>query len=483
MVTQLQDVLKEQPLKWTSVSVQEVINSDYRLIASFYGIEARQVRNDLAQCKWDVVNLGEKFIDNAFYLNRFKRTYVQKKDGIPFILPSQITDVYPKAGKFISLTTNVDIKSTYAEKGQVLLTRSGTVGTVSYVSSSLMNSSLSDDVIRIKTTEYSGYVYGYLKSKVGRSLVLTNNYGAVIKHIEPAHLNNIPIPNPSSAIKQKIHGLIEASFKLRDESNELMDMAQSLLIDELKLPSIEELELMAKDIQFDKTAGVLNYSVPSREVVDRLDGSYYIPIVKVIEQHIAKTARKVVKVGDSQICQSVILPGRFKRVYVEEGSGGVTFIGGKQIFELDPSNKKYLSLTHHGDRIRNQLTLMENMLLITCSGTIGKVAIVPKHWGGWTANQHIIRVVPANDKIAGYLYAWLASDYAYPLITRHTHGAVVDEINDAQVAAIAVPLLKDENIQHKINDAVLEANRKRTEAYDLEQKALKILDEQVIYAR
>ena len=91
--------------------------------------------------------------------------------------------------------------------------------------------------------------------------------------------------------------------------------------------------------------------------------------------------------------------------------------------------------------------------------------------------------MPANDKIAGYLYAWLASDYAYPLITRHTHGAVVDEINDAQVAAIAVPLLRNENTQHKINDTVLEANRKRTEAYDLEQKALKILDKQVIYAR
>lgn len=481
MVAQLQEVLKEQPLKWASVSVQEVINSDYRLDASIYCTEARQIRNYLAQCKWKVVHLGDKFIEDAFYLNRFKRTYVEKKDGIPFILPSQITDVYPKASKFISPTTNVDIRSTYAEKGQVLLTRSGTVGIVSYVSSSLEKNSLSDDVIRIKATEYPGYVYIYLKSKVGRSLVLTNNYGAVIKHIEPAHLNHIPIPNPPSSIKQKIHDLIEASFKLRDESNELMDTAQSLLRAELKLPAIDELELIAKDSQFDKTADVLNYSVSSSEVVDRLDGSYYAPIVKVIEQHIARTSREIVTVGDSHISQSVILPGRFKRVYVEEGSG-VPFIGGKQIFELDPSNKKYLSLVHHGDRIRNQLTLTENMILITCSGTIGKVAIVPKYWNDWTANQHIIRVVPANDKIAGYLYAWLASDYAYPLITRHTHGAVVDEINDVQVAAVAVPLLRNENTQRKINDAVLEANQKRAEAYNLEQEALKILDEQVIYA-
>ncbi|MYB93680.1 restriction endonuclease subunit S [Candidatus Poribacteria bacterium] len=480
MVTQPKGMPAEKPIKWTSVNVQEIIDSGYRLNASAFGIEARQVRKDLERCRWDIVHLGDKFIEDAFYLGRFKRTYVEEKVGIPFILPSQITEIYPKANKFIAPTTNVDIESTRVENGQVLLTRSGTIGVVSYVSKTLENQSLSDDVIRIKTTEYSGYVYAYLKSKVGNLLISSNNYGAVIQHIEPEHLNHIPIPNPSSVLKQEIHDLIEESFRLRDESNELMDEAQMLLKTALQLPSIEALQEQSE--QFDKTAGVLNYSVSSSEVIDRLDGSYYVPIVKVIERHIAKTAREVVKVGDSQICQSVILPGRFKRVYVEEGSG-VPFIGGKQIFELDPNNKKYLSLTQHGNRIRDELTLRANMILVTCSGTIGKVAIVPKHWEDWTANQHIIRVVPSNNEIAGYLYAWISSDYAYSFITRYTHGAVIDEINDVQVSEIVVPLLRDENVQTEINDTVLEANRKRTQAYNLEQEALKVLDEKVIYAR
>jgi len=60
---------------------------------------------------------------------------------------------------------------------------------------------------------------------------------------------------------------------------------------------------------------------------------------------------------------------------------------------------------------------------------------------------------------------------------------VIDEINDLQVSEIVVPLLRDENVQREINDTVLEANRKRTEAYNLEQEALKVLDEKVIYAR
>ena len=63
------------------------------------------------------------------------------------------------------------------------------------------------------------------------------------------------------------------------------------------------------------------------------------------------------------------------------------------------------------------------------------------------------------------------------------NGAVIDEINDRQVAEISVPLLQGENMQREINDTVLEANRKGTEAYNLEQEALRVLDEKIIYAR
>ncbi len=447
------------PFKWTSISVQEIVEKDHRLEASVYGIEGRQARKDLEKCKWDIVPLGNEFIKDAFYLSRFKRIYVDKKNGIPFILPSQITEIYPKAVKFISSETNIDIESTRVNYGQILLTRSGTVGVVSYVTKTLENKSLSDDIIRIETKEYPGYIYAYLKSKIGRLLIETNNYGAVISHIEPEHLNNIPIPNPSPVIKIQIHNLIAESFRLRDESNELMDESQVLLKETLQLPDIEVLQAKAK--QFEKKVGFLNFSVSLNELNSRFDGSYHIPIVKVIEEYLAKNAMEVTTIGDNRISKNIILP----------------------VYELDPSNKKYLSLTHHEERIKSQLTLQKNMIMVTCSGTIGKVTIVLKHWEGWTANQHIIRIVPANNEISGYLHAWISSDYAYPLITRYTYGAVVDEIDNKQVSWISIPLLQDADIQRNINDKVLEANRKRTEAYKLEQEALKILNEQVIYTQ
>jgi len=476
------EIEKEEvyPFKWISIPVQESIERQYRLDASVYDIEGRQAREDLKNCKYPIVNLcGDDGLANAYYRPRFKRNYIEKSD-YPIYQPAQVNEISPKPSAYIPDATQTNIDALRVKKGQVLLTRSGTIGDCTYVRNTLDNQIFSDDLIRIEPVEYSGFVYAYLKSKIGFLITNTNNYGAVVSHIEPEHLNNIPIPNPPPILKQEIHNLVEESFRLRDESNDLIDEAQILLRESLKLPEIEKLQGRSKF--FDKKAGFRNYSVPLNKLDNRFDGSYHIPVTHIIEKHLIKFAKEVTQIGDSRISQSIILPGRFRRVYVQEGNG-VVFFGGKQIYELDPKNKKYLSLAHHSDRIKKELVLHENMTLITCSGTIGKIALVPKHWEGWTANQHIIRVEPAGEYIAGYLYSWLSSDYAYPLITRYTYGAVVDEIDNKQVSQISLPLLQDEYVQKCINDKVLEANQKRTEAYKLEQKALNILDKKVIYAQ
>ena len=213
----------------------------------------------------------------------------------------------------------------------------------------------------------------------------------------------------------------------------------------------------------------------------RLDASYHVPVVDAIIAHLKENAAEVTTVGDSRISEAVILPGRFSRVYVEEGYGRV-LIGGKQLGELDPSGKKYLSNTKH-DKILSKLEVRENTTLITRSGTIGKIAFVPKHWEHWIPSDHIIRAVPANKDIAGYLYIFLASDYGRTLITRYTYGSVVDEIDDDHVRQIPIPLLRNKDVQQQINALALESNAKRYEAYKLEQEALHIMNEEVIFAK
>lgn len=468
------------PLKWCSVSLPDVISRGKRLEASVFDVEAKQARQIIKNSKFPSTTIGgENGLTTSYTCARFKRIWLEHSD-FPIYQPSTIVDIKPKPDGYISHFTKTNIENLRVKKGQILMTCSGTIGNVSYVSDTLKNKIFSHDLLRIncKNTVDQGYVYAYLKSKVGNKILLTNSYGAVITHIEPEHLATIPIPDAPKEIKERIHNLIVESFKLRDESNELIDQATALLIDELKLPPISEF----KQNNIKNSANVNAFSVKLSDLNGRADASYHLPIVDAIIKHLEQYSAEVTTIGDERISSKVILPGRFKRVYVEEGYGRV-FIGGKQLGELDPTNKKYLSLTHHANRIAKQLELHENMTLITCSGTIGKVALVGKQWENWTANQHIIRVVPACDDIAGYLNIFLSSEYGHQLITRFTYGSVVDEIDDNHIRQIVIPLLKNKDVQKKINDLALEASQKRYEAYMLEQEALKIMNEEVIYAK
>lgn len=474
-------VVNKSSIKWCTVALSDVVARGKRLEASVFDVEAKQARATVVNGKYKWRTLGGKdgLIQNAYYPGRFKRIYCNKGTGEAFYLPSQMAEVYPKAEKYISALTKCDISELRLKPNTLLLTRSGTIGTVSLVSKTTQGKVYSDDVIRVSFKEVhdTGFIYTFLKSKTGSKILTTNGYGSVITHLEPEHLAAIPIPDAPVMLKKKIHDLIVRSYELRDESNDLIDQATALLIDELKLPDIDAFDV---DL-YKKAAPVDTFNVKLSEMSGRLDASYHVPIVDAIVEHLRQHAEEVTTVGDSRISLEVILPGRFKRVYVDEGYGRI-FIGGKQLYELDPTNKKYLSNVHHGDRISKQLELHENMTLITCSGTIGKVALVGKHWENWTANQHIIRIVPASKDVAGYLNIFLASDYGKTLITRFTYGSVVDEIDDNHVSQTAIPLLKNQEIQKKINDLALEANEKRYNAYLLEREALQIMNKDVIFA-
>ncbi|MBR4574112.1 MAG: restriction endonuclease subunit S [Lachnospiraceae bacterium] len=472
--------ISEAPVKWCSVSLAEMVERGKRLEASVFDVEARQAFDIIHHSVFDTKPLigDDGFVSNAHYGNRLKRRYVSKCDNnaIGFIGSSEMLDVYPHPVKYMIDDDNN--KCLKVKRNTVLISRSGTIGNVTFVSKTLEKLLVSEHAIRLECVESPGYVYCYLKSRVGQKLIQSKVYGAVVSQIEPEHLADIPVPNAPNEIKSKINDLIMQSYDLRDESNALIDQAQALLVKELNLPPISEIKVDT----LDESKSVQTFNIKLSEMAGRADASYHVPIVDAIVDILKKNAAEVTTVGDKRISSDIILPGRFKRVYVEEGYGRV-FIGGKQLYELDPTNKKYLSLVHHGERIAKQLELHEKMTLITCSGTIGKVTLVGKQWENWTANQHIIRVVPANNDVAGYISTFLSSDYGYELIKHFTYGAVVDEIDDNHVRQIQIPILKNQDIQKQINDLALQANEKRYKAFLLEQKALKILDDDIIYAK
>lgn len=468
------------PLKWCSVSLSDVIFRGKRLEASVFDVEAIQALALINNGKYKTVPLygDQGIVNKAHYGSRLKRNYVtpEHENSIGFIGSSEMLDIYPRPVKF--MVDGEKVHDLHVKEGTVLLSRSGTIGNVTFVNKTLSKFLVSEHAIRLECTDNSGYVYTFLKTKIGKKLVCSNIYGAVIQQIEPAHLTMVPVPDAPKEIKERIHNLIVESFKLRDESNELIDQATALLIDELKLPSISEF----KQNNIKNSANVNAFSVKLSNLAGRVDASYHLPTVDKIVEHLKKYAKEVTTIGDERISKQIILAGVFKRTYVEE-EYGYPFLGGKEITQLSPKTEKYLSKSIHKKRYEKELKVTENTILVTDRGTIGTTTIVPRHWNGYAVSQNVLKLVPANNNIAGYIYIFLNSEWGTELIRRQTYGSVVDMIDNNSLSSVEIPLLKNQDIQNRINDLALKANQKRYEAYILEQEALRIMDEKVIYAK
>lgn len=460
---------KPQTFSWVSLPIQSVVESGLRLEASVYATEAQNSKLLIAQCKYGAIPAKE-FIESCFYSGRFKRAYLPKKAGLKgFIGSAEMLAINPESVKWMLPQSETTVK-----QGQLLLSRSGTIGNVTLVNKTLEKFLVSEHAIRIEAKNNVGYLYSFFKSKTGRSIVESLIHGAVIHQIEPSHLLGILIPDAPTILKTHIHHTVAESFNLRDESNALIAQARAKLQAALKLPAVEDLNPPANGDN-----GLRYFSVNVADLNRRLEANYHNPLAQAITQHLHKHAAQILELGDKQLTKNIALPGRYKRFYVDEKQG-VPFLGGKEILELDPRGEKYLSLKRHGERITDELTLDENTILVTRSGTIGKVNIVPKHWQGWAGSEHLLRAVPASIEWAGYLYAWLSSEWALPLIRRQTYGAVVFEIDQYQLAEVPVPLLTDMALMQEINNLVLRANELRYTAFIREQEALRLFNEDVL---
>ncbi|MDX8554274.1 restriction endonuclease subunit S [Tenacibaculum sp. 1B UA] len=463
-------------LKYTSVSLTEILNNKLRLEANAFNLEAKTAKEKVLNNKYGFINLWSKngLVDNAFYPGRFKRIYVSKKEGKPFFLPSQMTEIKPKATKFISPKTYKTLNGIEIVKDNLLMSRSGTIGRCTISSKTNIGKLYSDDIIRVgfKNKYDLGYTYAFFQTTDGQLILQTNNYGAVVKHIEPEHLQSIIIPNAPEQLKREIHELVVTSYELRDESNDLIDEAEQILYKELQLKPIEEL----KTEYFDNSVELRNYTTKLSDLRLRFDGSFHIPIVKQVESALKLNAKELVKLSDLSLTNDIVLPGRFSRTYVDK-ENGVQFLGGRDLFQLSPTTEKYLSKVVHKKQIEGDLKISKNDILTPSRGTIGKVVLAPEHFSDKAISDNIINIRPTNENVAGYLFSILNSEYGSILIKRQIYGGVVDAMEPTMLSSIDIPLLKNERKQKEINDLVLKANELRYQAHLKEQEAIKKMEE------
>lgn len=457
------------------INSTEISNSDLRLDAGYYNLAFKKAIDKVLNCKSSSLPLfgPNGFSNSTFNLPRFKRVFVEK--GIPIYTASQILDLIPVEEKFISPKTKVNLDKLRLRKNQILMTCSGTVGELSVVNKTLENKVFSHDVIRITCNDESdtGYVYAILKTSYLNQILKHNRYGSVVTHLEPEHLKTVPIPNPPRQVKKEISDKIMKSYALRDEVVDLFLKSRELVLKMLKLPPIED--LMPSYI--DSKALYRSFERNARLVSNRLDAEFHDPMYELIKRKILDSSDSVLRLGDSEVIENIELPERFKRVYSTENQGKV-FLSGRNITQFEPTNVKYVSGFYHKERILKQLLLRENTILVTRSGTIGKVVITPMHFNKWTADDDIIRITPSKSIDSGYLYAFLSSEYGHALIRRVSFGSVVEHISITDLVELPIPIISIED-QRSVGKIVRDAQNKWSESYFTEREIVSDIEARI----
>ncbi|WP_330204895.1 restriction endonuclease subunit S [Cyanobacterium sp. DS4] len=465
----------------TSVSANWLYEGDYRLDGCFYGSNAQTAKRIVTESIYPVETLGD-ITQDIFFPGRYKRIYARDKQaGYPFLSASEALQFRPTSDRYLAkdhLPSNSE--KHFIEKDWILMTRSGTVGRGVISTKRLAKYFISDDLIRIIPKKFPlvGYLYAFLSSWIGQALVTKDQYGSAIKHLESHHIASVPVPILPESEQELIHNEILHVYQLREKANQLLDEANELLHQELGLPYFDESlvpylpQPPYHPSHRPKMLPVKSFTTKLSELGDRFDCSFHVPVAKTAIELLHKAKYPVTLLEN--LAEDIFIPPRFKRIYVTK-KYGVPFLQGSHLAQIRPYDLQYLSEQANKNHIE-QCLIKSGYLLITRSGTIGRVMLVTSFHNNWGASEHLLRVVANSDKTyCGYLTAFMMTPYGQNQLTAKIYGAVVDELTEDDTKNIFIPE-PPLDIQKEIGDKVVKAFEYKEQANLLEEQTINKLE-------
>jgi type I restriction enzyme S subunit len=188
-------------------------------------IEAQLMLNSLQVDKMPLNSLTAGYNGGIYNGPVFKRRFVDSKDyGVPFLTSGNMlrTDLFDL--QYLSEKDARSKKLSYLElkAGMIMISCSGAIGNMVYVRDDLEGYwSCQDQLKVVADTDKisSGYLYAFLGSKYGLPIIVSGTYGAIIQHLEPVHIESIPVPRFNFSLESEIHDLVCRAAELRSKAS------------------------------------------------------------------------------------------------------------------------------------------------------------------------------------------------------------------------------------------------------------------------
>lgn len=466
-------------MKTGLVSSSNILVQGKRADALFHLSEGVSVRREISKSPYEIKVVGD-VSDRIFYGGRAKRAYVSLPEkGIPFLSSSDILQYDLSTVKLVSSKYTSSIEDMSLAEKMILISRSGTIGNTAFTNKTHRGKIASEHVMRVvpNDTMRVGYVYAYLSSKYGHSLLTQGKFGGVIRHIEPDFVSSIPIPKFPDNLQFKIDSLMSESATLREEASLLHQDAISSLKDLTKLGDIswEEFNYYGPRSADRK----VTYFVKSRKYTDlstSLHAFNHSSRNEALKARISRTI-KCKPLIECLTKEGFFSTGSFPRIEVEEGYG-VKLINQRDIFDFRVTGK---SISSRNVRLNNMVEKDE--IIIAGVGTLGenetfcRCVYANESLVGSLISGEFIRM-KAQEVPPGYLYLWLSSEYGFRLIRSTQAGTKLCRPIHRLLAQIPVPILPEDEMR-RLGDMIILSQDKLAMAIKKEKEAISLVEKEI----
>lgn len=444
--------------KWVSLPLRDFRAGDRRLEAETYlsGGYGLRLAIERRPAGW------RRFSDFAQVWQplRLKGIQVGAAEGTPFLAATQVFDIRPVARKWLALERTSSATERFVRPGQILVTCSGAVGRATLAYTPHANTLISHDLLRVDARDASmhGWIYAYLRAPQTRAMMSGAQYGHIIKHLETAHLDALPVPEVDAATAADFERSVTRLLDLRDQS-----YRHTLEAERLYEAAIGPLKI--------EDRGENGFVMRASHLFSgrrRFEGTFFNPSVTAVLAHLraAGSMTPLTALG-----VDVWLPTRFRRV---SASDGIWFLDSSDIFEINPDITKRIADGDFGDR--NLGRVKAGWLLLARSGQTyglnGSITIATEEMEGKVVSDHVMRIAPQQDcKVRiGYLLTVLSHPvFGRPLVKALAYGSSIPEIDPMDFMSFPVVRLH-QTIEAAIADHAEASAKARAEADGLERK-------------
>ena len=429
-------------------------------------------------------NISEKITDGAH------KTPTYVKEGIPFISVKDIrnNEIFFDDTKFITLEEHKELyKRCNPEKGDVLVTKSGTIGRTAVVKDDFEFSLFVSVALikNIKNVINSNFLSYAMQDFINKIDVSRDIKGGVIKnyHISDMKKQLVPLPpfDEQKRIVEKLDSLFEKTGKIKEIIEEVKE--KTSLRREAVLSKAFTGELTEKWRVENKTENAKELLLKINE--EKLKNNPKTKIKDVFEMLVNEDEIPY-KVPENWVWT------RLEDIFRVERGGSPRPIKDFLVDSIDGINwikigdtelgKKYINSTKEKikkEGIKKSRYVKKGDLLLTNSMSFGRAYILNCDGcihDGWLVLQ------PEFDKISReYFYYLLNSCYMYLVFSELAKGSTVKNLNKdiVKTVAISLPPIEEQKEIVRILDKVFEEENKISELISLEEK-VEILEKTIL---